>query len=156
MKKNKIVLYRFIIVIIALQIALCSFIKASEQTVQLHTTTESTSAINIPFTEALQTIQNVGNCYFFARNVYKFGQNTNKFLNPSQERQNQIQNIQEQSQLINLKKKFVTCLVESRANIKKGSLGIPCECEQAAFLLGSAGAVNEVERMVIAFKILNK
>ncbi len=102
--------------------------------------------------EAFPIINNVGNCYFFGRNVYKLVQNTNNFLNPTQERQDQIQNIQEQSNLIKLRKNLVTCLVENRKNAIKKSLEIPSECEHAAFLLGSAGATNEAERIIIAFK----
>jgi len=151
MQKNKIIFYSPIF-IIALQICFHSSVIAFEQTVPLNTVTPLSPAMNVPISEALQVMENVGNCYFFIRNVYELGKNSNKFLNPSQERQDQIQNIQEQLKLIKLKRNFATCLVENRTNTKKGSLKIPSECEHAAFLLGGAGAINEAERMVVIFR----
>lgn len=151
MQKNKVILYNSLC-LIALQVCFHSSIIASKPTIQLDTATEAVSAMSIPFSEAVQVINNFGNCYFFARNVYALGKNTNKLLNPSQERQDQIQNIQDQLELIKLRKDFVTCLVENRTSTQQGSLGIPSECEGAALLLASAGAVHEAERMVMAFK----
>mgnify|MGYP003407487809 CR=1 len=133
MQKNKAIFYNSIFIIV--QIFFPNIIKGSE---------------------ILQTLQNVSSSYFFGRNVYTLGQNTNKLLNPNQERQDQIQNINEQLKLITLRKQFITCLVTNRTNITKESLGIPFECEQAAFLLASAGGIHETERMVEIFKTHTK
>lgn len=138
MQKNKGIFY-ISVLIAALQVCFYSSVKANQE-----------KALEI-----LQVVADGGSCYFAVKNAYGLYQGVNTLVHPSQERQDQVQEIKDQLKLIELRRKFVTCLVENRAGVKKETLRIPSACEQAAFLLGSAGAVNETERMMAVFKALN-
>ncbi len=146
MQKNKIIFCKFIF-ITALQFCCDSSIMASQETSESGLAVAQVAAV-----EGIRVIQDVGSCYLLVRNFYSLGCNIKQLTNPTQERQYQVQRIQDQVKLVELRQQFMTCLVDNRISLKKGSLGIPAECEHAALLLGGAGGVKEAERMVQIFQ----
>lgn len=156
MQKNKNIFY-LALFIGSLQMHFNVSVVASEKFAnQLGTMKSGGCAMGKQIEEFAQAIGNVGTCVGFAASVYELGTEIHTFLNPTEERQNQIQKIHDELELINLRKNFVTCLVANRAAVPSKRFGIPSQCEYAAFLFGTAGAENEVERMVVAFKKYNQ
>lgn len=106
MQKNKVIFY-LPLFIITLQGCFYSSIRASKQEIAL---------------EALKVLGDGATCFSLANNVYELGKGVNTLVNPNQERQNHAQTIQEQLKVIELRKNFMTCLVENRTSTKKDHL----------------------------------
>lgn len=150
MQKNKAILYSSVF-IIALQGCSYSYSMTPEESIQLGS--EVTGAVAA---ESMQALIGAGACIGVVVNVYEVSKGVKSYFCPSMEEKARAEKTQKQLELIELRRNLRTCLIENRKSTKKESLGIPSQCEQAAFLLGINGSPDEVERMTNVFKAFNK
>lgn len=139
------------IFIIALQA--CSYIYAitSEEAAKL--ACESTGATTL---NGIQEVIGIGAWIKLGVSAYEVGRDVKTHFCPNKEEQIHALEINKQLELIELRKKLRTCLIKNRTSIKKGSLDIPFQCEEAAFLLLNMISSDEIDRMIAIVDSFNK
>jgi len=157
MQKNKVLFYSAVF-IITFQTCSYSCDIPPEETAKLadEVAKVASEATKTALCESIDTISAVGACVGLVVNLYDIGKDVKSYLAPSKDEQARAQEVDKQLELIELRRNLRICLIENRASTEKGSLGIPSQCEQAAFLLGTMGAWNEVERMANIINKFNK
>lgn len=117
---------------------------------------EATGAVAL---KGIEQVSGAGAWIGLGKNVYQVGKDVKSHFSPSKEEQVHAREINKQLELIELRTNLRTCLIKNRTSIKQGSqglLGIPYQCEEAAFLLGMNGFSDEVDKMVAIANAFNK